>query len=225
MNYCLPDALICYSTFSCFQHLLPVYFPSHLPNFFATGKTKISQEQLVMQVLIPTLELVSDFFFFKFLKAIMIQMVLYTCYHIFRCIHNSDLHAEQSRRDDLESLGYVLMYFLRGRLITHWHAHFTYFAKAYLHFLYLLHMILCFSLPWQGLKAGTKKQKYDKISEKKMLTPIEVLSLASSSSLCQGNLIMKHMVLVYNRNKSLNLCYHESDMQYLFCIPSAPKHL
>lgn len=31
------------------------------------------------------------------------------------------------------------------------------------------------SLPWQGLKAGTKKQKYDKISEKKMLTSIEVL--------------------------------------------------
>jgi hypothetical protein len=31
-----------------------------------------------------------------------------------------------------------------------------------------------FSLPWQGLKAGTKKQKYEKISEKKMSTPIEV---------------------------------------------------
>jgi hypothetical protein len=30
-------------------------------------------------------------------------------------------------------------------------------------------------LPWQGLKAGTKKQKYEKISEKKMKTPIEVL--------------------------------------------------
>jgi hypothetical protein len=33
------------------------------------------------------------------------------------------------------------------------------------------------SLPWQGLKAGTKKQKYDKISEKKMLTSIEVIEL------------------------------------------------
>ncbi len=33
------------------------------------------------------------------------------------------------------------------------------------------------SLPWQGLKAATKKQKYEKISEKKMSTPIEVRSL------------------------------------------------
>ncbi|KAJ0075350.1 hypothetical protein Patl1_33562 [Pistacia atlantica] len=31
------------------------------------------------------------------------------------------------------------------------------------------------SLPWQGLKAGTKKQKYEKISEKKVSTSIEAL--------------------------------------------------
>jgi hypothetical protein len=31
------------------------------------------------------------------------------------------------------------------------------------------------SLPWQGLKAATKRQKYERISEKKMGTPIEEL--------------------------------------------------
>ncbi|XP_072029350.1 casein kinase I-like isoform X4 [Amphiura filiformis] len=64
---------------------------------------------------------------------------------------NTHLGIEQSRRDDLESLGYMLMYYNLG------------------------------SLPWQGLKAATKRQKYEKISEKKMSTPIEVLCKAFPS--------------------------------------------
>lgn len=53
--------------------------------------------------------------------------------------------VEQSRRDDLEALGHVFMYFVRG------------------------------VLPWQGLKASTNKQRYEMIGERKQQTLIKDL--------------------------------------------------
>lgn len=44
-----------------------------------------------------------------------------------------------------------------------------------------------YSLPWQGLKAATKKQKYDKICEKKLSTPIEVCALPFIKQLSQSH--------------------------------------
>ncbi len=57
----------------------------------------------------------------------------------------SHMGYEQSRRDDLESLTYSLIYFSRG------------------------------SLPWMGIKAKNKTEKYNKIFEKKLNSSINFL--------------------------------------------------
>jgi hypothetical protein len=69
----------------------------------------------------------------------------------------SNPHLEQSRRDDLEGLGHVFMYFLHG------------------------------GLPWYGLKAATKKQKHKKTGGKKQTTAIAELCkscLSPSTTFC-----------------------------------------
>lgn len=58
---------------------------------------------------------------------------------------NTHMGVEQSRRDDLEGACYVVLYFLRG------------------------------NLPWQGLSAKNKNEKYKKIMECKMSTTTDVL--------------------------------------------------
>ena len=61
---------------------------------------------------------------------------------------------EQSRRDDLEAVGYVLLYFLRG------------------------------SLPWQGLLVRNKDERYSKILEKKRSTSAEELCKGFPNEFC-----------------------------------------
>lgn len=58
---------------------------------------------------------------------------------------NSHQRLELSRRDDLESLGYLMVYFLKGKL------------------------------PWQGIPADNKEEKYQKIGEMKANYRLEKL--------------------------------------------------
>ena len=80
----------------------------------------------------------------------------------------------QSRRDDLEAVGYLLLYFLRGKL------------------------------PWQGIPVKTKEERFKKIMQKKIDTPI--------SELCHGFPYEFEKYLTYVRN----LNYEDNpDYKYL----------
>mmetsp|Transcript_75243 Transcript_75243/g.190271 ORF Transcript_75243/g.190271 Transcript_75243/m.190271 type:complete len:461 (-) Transcript_75243:162-1544(-) len=74
---------------------------------------------------------------------------------------NAHLGIEQSRRDDLEAIGYVLMYFNRGQL------------------------------PWQGIQANSKEEKYHKIMESKRSTTVD--------NLCKGHAAVFASYLNYCR--------------------------
>merc|ERR1719236_156181 len=58
---------------------------------------------------------------------------------------NAHKGVEQSRRDDLEAIGHMFLYFLRG------------------------------ALPWSGLDAKTQEEKYKKICQKKEETKLSDL--------------------------------------------------
>lgn len=59
---------------------------------------------------------------------------------------NTHIGQEQSRRDDIESIAFVMVYFLKGEL------------------------------PWQGVPAADRDEKYKRIKEKKIDTPITELA-------------------------------------------------
>ena len=63
--------------------------------------------------------------------------------------------CEQGRRDDMEALSYVLLYFLRG------------------------------NLPWQGLKVNKKEDRYKKILDKKRLVSSKELCIGFPDEFCQ----------------------------------------
>jgi len=74
---------------------------------------------------------------------------------------NTHLGIEQGRRDDLEGIANVLLYFIKG------------------------------SVPWMNLKANNKKEKYEKIMEKKLSIPIE--------KLCENLVDEFKLLLTYSR--------------------------
>jgi hypothetical protein len=85
-------------------------------------------------------------------------------FNVFLFVFSSN--AELNRRDDVESLAYVLIYFALGRL------------------------------PWQGIEAQSRKQRYDKIMESKMNIKM--------GKLCHGLPNVFGHILQYSRSLSFS---------------------
>lgn len=87
---------------------------------------------------------------------------------------STHLGIEQARRDDVEAIGYIMVYFLKGEL------------------------------PWQGLRAKNKKEKYEKIKEKKIGTTLD--------DLCKGLPEQIKTWIKYTRELKFN---EKPDYKYL----------
>lgn len=112
---------------------------------------------------------------------------------------NTHQGIEQSRRDDLESVGYVMLYFLRG------------------------------NLPWQGLHAENKHDKYAQIRDKKIDTPIEELCRGQPTefvaylSYCRALRFEERPDYAYLRHLLRHLCLR-SGFQYDFVFEWTNLH-
>ena len=87
---------------------------------------------------------------------------------------NTHLGIEQGRRDDIEGMLYMLIYFYRG------------------------------NLPWQNIEAKNKKEKYEKIMEIKLSTPVQ--------ELCEGLPVQILNTLKYTRRLYFD---DEPDYRYI----------
>lgn len=102
---------------------------------------------------------------------------------------NTHIGIEQSRRDDLECLGFVLIYFLKG------------------------------GLPWQGVKAKTRKEKYEMIKGMKVKVPIEDLVKMKIDRNNPSNAMIK---INYNNQQQSSRARNSASQEGLEEEPTVP---
>ncbi|KAH3765824.1 serine/threonine kinase [Pelomyxa schiedti] len=116
---------------------------------------------------------------------------------------NTHLGFEQSRRDDLEALGYMLVYFLKGRL------------------------------PWMGMQANTRHSKESLILDHKLTTPPDILcsglpgEFATYLKYCGGLQFSQDPDYAYLKKLLQDLfvkCNYTSDNMYDWTLKKVKQH-